>query len=127
MTDEEIEKALTCHSGNTFCSECAYRGIMGCRIQVNKEALDYIIRLKAERERLIEQLCQTEQKLAECENGYEGTLFLERCKAESDKEQIRKKTVREFAETLLSDEYIAYNDPEIVKEVAGKFGVEVDK
>ncbi len=39
--------------------------------------------------------------------------------------KIRKKTVREFTETLLSDEYIAYNDPEIVKEVAEKFGVEV--
>lgn len=38
----------------------------------------------------------------------------------------RKQTAKEFAQILLSDEYIAYNDEAIVKEVAKLFDVEVD-
>lgn len=37
----------------------------------------------------------------------------------------RKQTAKEFAQILLSDEFIAYNDEAIVKEVAKIFGVEV--
>lgn len=39
----------------------------------------------------------------------------------------RKQTAKEFAQILLSDEFIAYNDEAIVKEVAKIFGVEVDE
>lgn len=64
--------------------------------------MDFVYKLYFE---LREQLYQTEQKLAECENGYEGTLFLERCKAEDDKEYIRKETAKEH----LHDIYCAVN------------------
>lgn len=37
----------------------------------------------------------------------------------------RKQTAKEFAQILLSDEFIAYNDEAIIKEVAKIFGVEV--
>lgn len=39
----------------------------------------------------------------------------------------RKQTAKEFAQILLSDEYIAYNDEAIVKEVAKLFDVEMNK
>lgn len=91
MTDEEIEKALHCLKGKESpCKDCSYQiREYNCRTFVISDTLDYINRLK-------EQLYQAEQKLAECENGYQGTLFLERCKHKDELEQMRQNTAKEI-------------------------------
>lgn len=82
MTDEEIEKALY-NADDIAISE----DVDCCDI------LDYINRLK-------EQIYQAEQKLSECEVGYQATLDLERRMRADDKEQIRKDTTKELLEIL---------------------------
>ena len=52
MTDAEIIKALLCDRDHVFCSECAYKGIMGCRLQVRRDARDLILRLIDEKEQI---------------------------------------------------------------------------
>lgn len=75
MTDELIEATLQRNADNSggFCSE----------------VLNYINRLK-------EQLYQAEQKLAECEVGYQGALDLERRMAIDAVEKSKKDTAREI-------------------------------
>ncbi|MCH5315451.1 MAG: hypothetical protein J1E81_06025 [Eubacterium sp.] len=90
MTDEEIEKALS-YCKDTDCEYCPYTFILGCEDKLREDARGYINRLK-------EQLYQAEQKLAECENGYQGTLFLERCKHKDELEQVRQDTAKEIVQ-----------------------------
>lgn len=123
MTDEEIEKALTqCGDLSNFdCKGCPLEGEALCYSIIRENALDYINRLK-------EQIYQTEQKLAECENGYQATLDLERRMRADDKEQARKDTAKEILQ-LWYDECMARLRPEEAKQVAQiakDYGVGVD-
>lgn len=132
MTDEEIEKALKDLTSIDLSDESNYDSC--CRIipprgmSVIYEAINYINRLK-------EKLYQTEQRLAECEVGYQGTLDLERRLRADDKEQIRKDTAKDILEELYSARefeplydcdtggYIRLKE---IKEIANKYGIEVD-
>ena len=84
MADEEIEKALY-NADDIAISE----DVDCCDI------LNYIKRLK-------EQIYQTEQKLSECEVGYQATLDLERRMRADEKEQVRKDTAKEILQLVES-------------------------
>ena len=52
-TDDEVKKALECHSQNDTCAGCVYwDGKLACTIALAKDTLDLIKRLQAENERL---------------------------------------------------------------------------
>lgn len=130
MTNEEIEKALKICGGNSgdICNNCPYTTLFKCGDNLCEDALDYINRLK-------DQLYQSEQKLAECENGYEGTLFLERCKYKDELEQVRQDTAKEILQTIQivymrdvgsTDIEDTFFYDELIK-IAAKYGVEIDE
>lgn len=92
LNREQIIKALECCIANdwnsTKCNECPiYNGGGGC-IDKLKEIT---IALISSQEQTIFDL---ENRLKECENGYEETLYLERCKLH-DAEQKNKELIEE--------------------------------
>lgn len=102
MTDKEIEKALeVCGLSDLDCKDCPYfNNIATCLRLKDRDAYEYIQRLKAE------------------------------------KEQIRKDTAKNFAETLIAllfeenkGETITIKDLHtVIKDVAkAQYGVEVDE
>ena len=112
MTDEEIEFALEQYSlaGGSNVQNMDWVG-----------TLDYINRLK-------EQIYQTEQKLAECEVGYQATLDLERRMRADDKEQIRKNTAKDIIQLMKQVQEMFYDKEytAIQNIISKRYGVEVD-
>lgn len=81
---------------------------------------------------LREQLYQMEQKLAECESGYQGMLFLERCKRESAEERVRKETVKKIFTDMYklvkaAEEHVVFVTLLDIRAIARRYGVEISK
>lgn len=90
MEREQIIKALECCIVNVWynpkCNECPiYNGGASC-VDELKEA---ILTLFNSQEQTIFEL---ENRLKERENGYEGTLFLDRCKLHDAEEKVKELT-----------------------------------
>ncbi len=86
MEREKIEKALELHSEMKPCvDKCPYGGHNYCGCDMAKDALSLI---KSQEQKIFE----LENRLKECENGYEGTLFLDRCKLHDAEEKVKKLT-----------------------------------
>ena len=101
---EDLLKALECCMQYGKCGECPYRS-KDCKY--DKDALSLI---KAQDQKIFE----LENRLKECENGYEGTLFMEGCKltdAEEKASAIAKAIGDEIAKNLMrlkaAPEYVA--------------------
>lgn len=126
MTDEEIEKTIQCCAALPNCGKCPLKNTDGTaagdKDLLISQSLDYINRLK-------EQLYQTEQKLAECENGYQATLDLERRMRADDKEEIRKETAKEILQAMINENWAGnvYFIERFARELAKQYGIEVDE
>lgn len=77
---EQCEKEAT-------CSGCPYFSKIGCKKHLYQDALALI---KEQEQKIFE----LENRLKECENGYKGTSFLDRCKLHDAEEKIKKLTAR---------------------------------
>lgn len=75
--------------------------------------------LIAENEKLKKENYQLQQKLGECENGYEQTLFLERCKAND----IKKETVREIVDVYLYKKITKLETVKVLNNLSLRFGL----
>ena len=72
---------------------------------------DENLRLKVENKNQEQRIFELENRLKECENGYEGTLYLDRCKLHDADEKIKKLTAEisslvddcKIAEKLISE------------------------
>lgn len=99
LNREQIIKALECISNteDVLCEGCAYKKYDGlaCHRIGAKNALALI----KEQE---EQIFKLENRLKECENGCEGTVFLDRCKLHDAEEKVRELTQ---ANEQLSESY----------------------
>lgn len=125
MTDEEIEAALENHKDiiHRDCSACAYRnghrlGTYSCNsTQLAKDTLDYINRLKAEKEQFEKRLQISpfgDDKIDELE---EALKFIR-----ISKEQIRKDTAREIFDYIL---HLSAPFTADIKALAEKYEVEI--
>ena len=91
LNRDQIIKALECcgRSGITpsdvKCSECPYHNNCSFGRTLLLDALSLI----KEQE---DQIFKLENRLKECENGYGGTLFLDRCKLHDAEEKINELT-----------------------------------
>lgn len=87
LNREQSIKALECISRteDVLCEGCDYRKYDGlaCHRIGAKNALALI---NSQEQKIFE----LENRLKECENGYEGTLFLDRCKLHDDEEKIKE-------------------------------------
>lgn len=89
MESEKIIKALECCSTDTSdCNNCPYSEFQegNCFDNAKKDALSHI---KSQDQKIFE----LENRLKECENGYKGTNFLDRCKLHDAEEKVEKLTV----------------------------------
>lgn len=84
MEKEQIIKALECCSGSD-CRRCPYFGHITCISLMRKDSIALI-------KQQDEQIFQLENRLKECENGYEGTLHLERNKLHDAEERVKELT-----------------------------------
>lgn len=89
MDRADIIKSLECCATVGGCKECP-RSVDGkyCNektTDIIKSALNIIGEQDA-------QIFELENRLKECENGYEGTLYLERCKLHDAEEKVEKLT-----------------------------------
>ena len=98
MERDQIIKALECWATGHPCeAECEVFDITtaNCAVWTCKNALTLI----KERE---EQIFKLENRLKECENGYEGTLHLESCKLHDAEEKVKELTQ---ANDMISESY----------------------
>ena len=85
MEREQIIKALEWCIQSESCEYCGYRdNVDVCSIR--SDALAVIKKQE-------DQIFKLESCLKECENGYEGTLHLERCKLHDEEEKVRELSV----------------------------------
>ena len=85
---EQIIKGLECCADENSCEgKCPYYSnvVTVCSTNLAKDALAII---KEQDERIF----KLENRLKECENGYEGTLYLERCKLHDAEQKIEELT-----------------------------------
>ena len=83
---EQIIKALECCKGEDIpCTECIYADFGQCQTYMANDALALITSQE-------QKIFELENRLKECENGYEGTLFLDKCKLHDAEEKIKKLT-----------------------------------
>jgi hypothetical protein len=87
LNREDIIKALECWCDDVCVGEkCPYYVYHNfCVPRISKDALT-LIKDQAE------QIFKLENRLKECENGYEGTLFLDRCKLHDAEEKVKQLT-----------------------------------
>ena len=85
LNAEEVKRALNCCDGTLAgCEECPnYNNRYRCTIEA--EALTLITSQE-------QKIFELENRLKECENGYDGTLFLDRCKLHDAEEKVRELT-----------------------------------
>ncbi len=100
LNAEQIKKSLECCIVNdwnsTQCNECPiYNGGGGCIDELKKSTIDLI---NSQEQKIFE----LENRLKECENGYEGTLHLERAKLHDAEEKVKELTQ---AHEMLSESY----------------------
>lgn len=90
MNKEQIIKALnTLKYGGHSCTNCKdgiTKGEDRCGLKGCKIARDALALIKDQDE----QIFKLENRLKECENGYQGTLFLDRCKLHDAEEKIKE-------------------------------------
>ena len=101
MEHNEIIKALECcASGNCISGNCPLCDLandfdmLGC---TSKLATNTLALFNSQEQKIFE----LENRLKECENGYEGTLYLERCKLHDAEQKIKELT--EENEKLIAD------------------------
>ena len=85
LNAEYIKVALKCHSDpKNKCEICPYNKKC-CSMALSNDALDLITSQE-------QKIFELENRLKECENGYEGTLFLDRCKLHDAEEKVKELT-----------------------------------
>lgn len=147
MTDKEIEKALECCAETLLfrsdkkCAECPYfqQGV-DCVIYQYDDLRDYINRLKTENGKLQQQVVKFEKMkcMDDCTVCPYGSIISQNATdyVAIEKEQIRKDTAKNFAETLITllweenkGETITIKDlHNVIKDVAkAQYGVGVEK
>lgn len=88
---DDVMRALECciHSDSeeNHCINCPYYAEKYCAAKISADALA-LLREKGE------QIFKLENRIKECENGYEGTLYLERCKSADKDAEIERLTKR---------------------------------
>lgn len=126
LNREEIIKALECWCDDVCVGEkCPYYVYHNfCVPRISKDALT-LIKDQAE------QIFKLENRLKECENGYEGTLFLDRCKLHDAEEKVKQLTeenerLKEKADRHL-DNLKAVLDERAEQEVAKEIFEELKK
>lgn len=84
LNREDIIKAL----------ECFHTRILNTKIaeKITETEIMAIINALALIKDQAEQIFKLENRLKECENGYEGTLFLDRCKLHDAEEKVKQLT-----------------------------------
>jgi hypothetical protein len=94
LNAEQIKKALECCKTPlaSDCENCSYTGkrledgvYEGC---VNCLVGDALALINSQEQKIFE----LENRLKECENGYKGTNFLDRCKLHDAEEKVKKLT-----------------------------------
>lgn len=86
MEREQIIKALECCKSPklTKCYGCPRDKEDGhCMYRLSEDALELITSQE-------QKIFELENRLKECENGYEGTLFLDRCKLHDAEEYVKE-------------------------------------
>ena len=94
LNAEQIKKALECCAYG-LCRDCALYSDDGCG---NKVIIGAIELINSQEQKIFE----LENRLKECENGYEGTLHLESCKLHDAEEKVKELTQ---AHEMLSESY----------------------
>lgn len=139
MADKEIEKALEFCSEKECNMDCPYRdknfaGIFHCE-QKNRDALDYINRLKVENEELcsknrilskmVERLHISDQSKENCTIQQHADIH----KLREKLRQIRKETAKEIIEIMKRVQSMFYDKEYVAIQnlIAEKYGVEVDE
>lgn len=135
MTDKEIEKALeVCPkitSADDHCGECPYfQKHKNCIGNIEKDALDYLNRLKAE----IKRLSHSDQSKEDCTIDQHAEIH----RLRDEVKQIRKDTAKEILQELFDDAKEMAKDKNydfaiayirmktILRFKAKEYGVEVD-
>lgn len=86
LNEEQIKKALECCTADDRkCIDCYYYGFIRCQNALLADALALITSQG-------QKIFELENRLKKCENGYEGTNFLDRCKLHDAEEKIKKLT-----------------------------------
>lgn len=87
LNKEQIINALEYYSSSNVevCRNCSYQNINWAHSDILKQALNFIKKQE-------EQIFKFEHQLEEQENGYEGTLHLERCKLHDAEEKVKELT-----------------------------------
>lgn len=85
LNAEQIKKALEC-CAKGCCGDCPhFPSSLGC---CRKTILDALALINSQEQKIFE----LENRFKECENGYKGTNFLDRCKLHDAEEKFRKLT-----------------------------------
>ena len=101
LNQEQIIKALECCYVDDDCYPCPYGSIgAGCRDEMCSDAFALIRQYE-------QKIFELENRLKECENGYEGTLALERAKVK----ELTEENERLKAENdKLREAYLVYEE-----------------
>lgn len=86
LNEETVKKALECCIQSNYCENCEYREERGDGVDVCSIRSDALALINS----LEQKIFELENRLKECENGYEGTLFLDRCKLHDAEEKIKE-------------------------------------
>lgn len=89
MDEKQVIKALECCTSPDNDSDCPLNCPYGDVLSCQQLLLAHALALFKQKD---EQIFQLENRLKECENGYEGTLHLERCKLHDAEQKIKKLT-----------------------------------
>ena len=101
LNAEQVKKALECCALGD-CTPCPYHQLyVGCRDRMAEDSLALI---NSQEQKIFE----LKNRLKECENGYEGTLYLDRCKLHDAEEKIKELT--EENERLRADTLLKYGE-----------------
>ena len=85
LNAENIRVALRCHADEkNKCAICPYNK-ESCSIELAKDAIALINSQE-------QKIFALENRLKECENGYKGTNFLDRCKLHDAEEKVKELT-----------------------------------
>lgn len=122
---EKVKKALECCNiaQVAFCDQCPYNSIELADNEICSERManDAIALFKSYEQRIFE----LENRLKECENGYEGTLYLERAKIKKLTDE--RDTFREYAYNMQKYvEYIKHNEEAGYEPSAAKAAAEME-
>lgn len=90
MNRDDVIKALKCCSDERdLCAECPVDKRLLDECVCGSFVMGQALQLIGNLEQIIFEL---ENRLKECENGYEGTLFLDRCKLHDAEEKVKELT-----------------------------------